>query len=67
MVNLNLLAPKCKAFQLDTYKVFTTLFVRQKGQAWPIPCHLTLWGNKYGTKSFFTVKKIKRCVYYQEN
>lgn len=67
MVNLNLLAPKCKAYQLAPHKIFATLSVRQKGEAWPSACHLTLWGNPYGTKSFFTVKKVKRCVYYQEN
>ena len=67
MVHINLLAPKCKVFQLGTYKAMTTIFVRQKGEAWPSACHLMLWGDKYGTKSWFTVKKVKRCVYYQEN
>lgn len=67
MVNINLLAPKCKVFNLASYKIITTLFVRQKGTLWPAACHLTLWGNQYGTKSFFAVKKVKRCVYYQEN
>lgn len=67
MININLAAPKCKAYQLDTYKIHTTLFVRQKGEAWQTPCFLTLWGDKYGTKSWFAVKKVKRCVYYQEN
>ena len=67
MIQINLLAPKCKTFQMASYKLFTTLMVRQKGEAWPSACHLTLWGNQYGTKSFFTMKKVKRVVYYQEN
>ena len=67
MLKINLLEPKAKAFPVSSYKLSLTIPVWQPGTAWPVCCHIRLWGNPDGKTSFYTVKKVNTVTHYQEN
>lgn len=74
MVRVNLLEPRGKVFPISSSRCLVTLMLRQRGSLWPSVCHLYIhgeaaarWNNFSMIKSWFSVKKVKTVVFYQEN
>ena len=67
MIQINMLQPKGQWLKMENWRGIYTFFFRQKGQMFQTAVSLTLWGDKNFSKSFYTAKKVKRVVYYQQN
>jgi len=67
MIQINMVAPKGSWTQFEKWRGLYTIFYRQKGQMWQTCCQIMLWGLPESNQSFYTAKKVKRVVYYQQN